>query len=293
MNANPPEPLLIPTYVEGNEEAVHPSVVDTVTGWNGYRYWMAFTPYPNTDSAFENPSIVASHDGNTWVVPSGLTNPVEAAPTSGFWSDTHLVLHGGVMHMFWRGSGITGEGGNETTHLRTSTDGVTWTARTTVLALDPAVRRSLSPAVVRDADGTWRMWFVDIIPTPFKVVMYTAAAPEGPWSFDSVCQLPAPDGLNLWHLDVQARGGAYWMLLQTGASGGGSGGLLYMCRSVDGRTWARGARAVVGKRGNMWDRALYRGCMTPHEGGGWDVWYGSSTPAWRIGRTRLDLLSRR
>ncbi len=37
---------------------------------------MGFTPYPNTNDQYENPSIVASNDGVNWVVPTGLVNPI-------------------------------------------------------------------------------------------------------------------------------------------------------------------------------------------------------------------------
>ncbi|MHB1414314.1 MAG: hypothetical protein ACYC1C_03610 [Chloroflexota bacterium] len=78
----------IPTY-DGSGECTHPSVVDaaaTVGGpWHGYRYWMAFTPYPNNRWRFrlENPSIVASHDGIQWVVPVGVKNPLVPPPGLG------------------------------------------------------------------------------------------------------------------------------------------------------------------------------------------------------------------
>jgi hypothetical protein len=52
---------------------------------------MAFTPYPNSNSALENPSILASNDGVNWEEPNGLTNPI-AHPESGHYlSDPELV----------------------------------------------------------------------------------------------------------------------------------------------------------------------------------------------------------
>lgn len=286
---NADAPLAIPTYVSGNDEVVHPSVIDAGSVWNGYRYWMAATPYANTDSQYENPSIWASHDKEVWVVPDGLTNPVEAAPSSGYWSDPHLVLHDGTLYMFFRGVGISGSGGMELVELRTSTDGVTFTARSTALSVDPAVRRCLSPAVLRDADGTWRMWFVDT-ETDYSMMMYTATAPEGPWTYDATCQLPAPNGKKLWHFDVQARNGEYWMLLNVNNASGNGGGCLYVARSTDGRTWRRDLRPALGARGESWDASLYRACWLPGEEGVWDVWYGSATPAWMIGKTTAPFL---
>lgn len=80
------EVCAIPTC-DGSNECTHPSVLDSVAilgrPWHNYRYWMAFTPYPgNTPNRFrlENPSIVASNDGTTWVVPEGVQNPVVPPP---------------------------------------------------------------------------------------------------------------------------------------------------------------------------------------------------------------------
>lgn len=30
--------------------------------WNGYRYWISYTPYPNGNDKYENPTIVGSND---------------------------------------------------------------------------------------------------------------------------------------------------------------------------------------------------------------------------------------
>jgi hypothetical protein len=53
--------LNIPTY-DGSGQAVHPDIYYNANGWNGYYYWMAMTPYPNGDAAYENPSIIVSND---------------------------------------------------------------------------------------------------------------------------------------------------------------------------------------------------------------------------------------
>lgn len=80
------QPCAIPT-VDGSGECTHPSVIDSVSilgsPWHGYRYWMAFTPYPGNDDRrfrLENPSVVASHDGIEWIVPEGVANPLIPPP---------------------------------------------------------------------------------------------------------------------------------------------------------------------------------------------------------------------
>ncbi len=94
------EPLSIPTY-EGSGQTVHPSIIDfqneyAKAQWGGYRFWMAITPYPQSNDAFENPSIFASHDGKNWVVPSGIENPLVSAPGGwehGFHNDPDLIYN--------------------------------------------------------------------------------------------------------------------------------------------------------------------------------------------------------
>lgn len=80
---NATNPLNIPTH-EGSNQVVHPSIIDFqlehgIESWGGYRYWMVMTPYPNSNDAHEDPNIVASNDGITWVVPNGLVNPIDNA----------------------------------------------------------------------------------------------------------------------------------------------------------------------------------------------------------------------
>ena len=59
-----------------------PHVLYFPEGKDGYRYWMAYTPYP--PQSMENQDIVRSNDGISWT-DNGLTNPyLEGA--SGSWN---------------------------------------------------------------------------------------------------------------------------------------------------------------------------------------------------------------
>lgn len=68
--------LNIETYIDGENQPTHPSVIDMKQTWNGYRYWMTYSPYPNADGAEENPCVCVSNDMLHWVTPSGLYNPI-------------------------------------------------------------------------------------------------------------------------------------------------------------------------------------------------------------------------
>lgn len=289
--ANAASPLSITTFAAGNDEVVHPSVVDAgPVGWNGHRYWLAATPYPNTDNTKENPSIWCSDDGETWSVPSGGTNPVVAQPPSGFNSDCDLVLRGGTMHLFWRVYDTANTGQEEQIHLATSSDGTTWTDLGAVLTNDDTVRRPVSPSVLVDSDGTWRMWTVDILPASAShvVQMWTAPDPEGPWSGPTNTDMAPPSGDELWHLDVGLVDGTYHVVLLVADPDafGVVGTSLRYGTSTDGETWTMQATALLTGSAGGWDDELYRAAMTPDGDGGWVLWYGSAnTPDWLVGMT--------
>lgn len=73
-------PLSLET-IEGTGQAYHPSVLFFDEPWNGYRYWMAETPYPIGTPPYrdrwECPSIHVSQDGIHWTIPQGLDNPID------------------------------------------------------------------------------------------------------------------------------------------------------------------------------------------------------------------------
>jgi len=126
-------PLEIESYVEDSNEVVHPDVLYFENGWNGYEYWMVFTPFPDSDAQYENPSIVASHDGLLWEIPTGLTNPImtpfpESYDSNNYYhSDPDMIMSddNSIMYVFWREhSGWR----YETLNYVYSTDGINWTA---------------------------------------------------------------------------------------------------------------------------------------------------------------------
>lgn len=73
----------------GDDEAYHPKVLYFENGWNGYTYWLSYTPYPHADDTKEDPCIACSNDLETWVVPPGLINPLSRRDNDrGYNSDT-------------------------------------------------------------------------------------------------------------------------------------------------------------------------------------------------------------
>lgn len=93
MLQNAPTYLCTLTY-EGSGQVVHPSIIDFwleygLSSWGGYRFWMAITPYPNGDDAYENPSLLVSSDGLDWALPCGLQNPLDIKPGTRYSDPAH------------------------------------------------------------------------------------------------------------------------------------------------------------------------------------------------------------
>lgn len=280
-----------PTY-DGTGVAVHPSVYYNPLGWNGYRYWMAMTPYANGDNQLENPSILASHDGDNWIVPPGLTNPVEPPPgqnpnypgEGGYHSDPELTLsNDGTMYMFWRSM----MNGKEQLFYRTTTDGINWSDRVTEWEFTSSIAdyRIMSPSIVQLPDDSWVFYGVDIWPAndvpaqPKVVVRRTATALGTGWT--------APEPVTItnktvtvggpgdpWHIDVQLVGGEWHMLMMDHGSGGGQ---YWPAISSDGMTFKAGPVIV---ENTPWAPRWYKGCFIPaiRDGMfGWDTWVGGSS----------------
>ena len=114
-DTNAAEPLAIKTY-DGYNQPCHPKVLYFADGWNGYRYWMAYTPYPYCEDSLENPCLAVSDDGYTWFAPDGVKNPVTGYPptfeNSAHYSDPHLLMNGETMELWFRYNPSYGDGVN-------------------------------------------------------------------------------------------------------------------------------------------------------------------------------------
>ncbi len=251
-------PLNVPTY-DGNPSAGHPDVVHVPAGWNGYKYWMAFTPFPSAPR--ENPSIVASNDGVKWEIPAGLTNPIvpfSALPAGyDWWSDTDMVLSadGTTMMLYFRG---TNQGVTNTCYLTTSTDGITWTPFQQVVA---GIEES--PAVVVEPGGGFTMF------TCGENTIYRRTSADGiTWAARTVITsrptVPAPY-VNVWHIDVVKVDGTYHALVDINtATGGPDPYRLFHWTSADGLAWTGPSTPAVPLSGSRFDkRGHYRSTLQP------------------------------
>ena len=273
--------LTIPTY-DGSGQAVHPDVLVLDEPWNKYRYWMAMTPYPNSVDTWENPSILASHDGLTWVVPAGLTNPIDS-PSSGFLPDPCLVMDGGTMWCIYAGS-----------KAKWSTDGVTWSARQTITFTNAAGGSKLSPSVIKE-DGAFHYWCVDSLSSPNALYRGTGTSPAAYGDLTACTLVGGPVGRDLWHVSVRAiRGGYVGAFVYVDMDVSGRNAVLHLATSPDGAIWNVGIEPLLAPDPSIpWVGAsIYRACIVPTDGAGgiWGrLWYSaySLTHGWHIGYTPL------
>jgi hypothetical protein len=287
--------LQIPTEEGPDGQVVHPAVVHTPDMLGGYLYWMAANPYPGSDDSKEDPWIYASFDGINWVVPLGVSNPIDDMPGSPgpYNSDVDLRHYDGQLHLFWRyydGSGGS-PGTEERIYYTSSIDGRVWTPKALVYSSDHTVRRLLSPCFLFEG-GAWVMWAVDITPVPNQVVrLQGGALPTSAWGDPvGVSMGPLPDEREAWHLGIIAVDGGYVGLLNDRAIGGSSGDLL-MVVSSDGLTWTNSGASVIPRDQAGEHTSLYRAVLLPDTDNGipgWRVWYSafrSGPTVWRIYRT--------
>ena len=138
--------------------SIHAGIVDMleqhgIPTWNGYRYWMAHTPFPPNHpvnpSQGENPEILVSNDGVTWIEPPGITNPIELTPTGvGYNADPFLWFSDDTLYCFYRRAQLR-------VYARSSTDGITWSDRIEVYNFFTNPDYAISPQIVKIGAIYW------------------------------------------------------------------------------------------------------------------------------------------
>lgn len=269
-------PLYISTP-EGYNQPYHPSVLYLDNGWNGYKYWMAQTPYPIGGTPYrdrwEYPCIYASHDGVDWK-PIG-NNPIDNLTQTeivnvDYFSDPHLVYRPDLNRIeCWYRITHRDHGSQDprfsfpTTIIRKySTDGITWSERETLIdlqstdAVDNMVR---SHAVMWDSERkVYRMWWVDKLATvPNRDVVYAESVDGLIWLNKKKCTLT--HYIDPWHLDVYYHDGKYHLLNYP------SGGNLHHYISDDGINFKFTKTVLKLDKNEFYSDGFYRSCLI-HDG---------------------------
>ena len=178
----------------GDNEAYHPKVITFNKKWNGYKYWMSYTPYPGGNSGYENPHIAVSNDLINWYAPNkkniSLDEVKNKYKKKRYNSDAHIVYNKDkdTIICYWRY--VDDVAGSVTIFKRETSDGITWTAKEKVLySKDRHKKDYVSPAIIYE-DSTYMNW-TDKNKISFKY----------------------PEKLDTWHLDVIKTDKGYEMIV--------------------------------------------------------------------------------
>lgn len=220
---------------------VHPGVVYVETPWKGYRYWMAYTPYPSANSDYENPSVAASNDGVTWVARG--SQPLVAKPTGGYNADTHLFFSSDGLTLYLAFRERISSGNNSLKVMHT-TDGVTWSTPVTILSGAQGVTDYASPSIWWNGTG-WTCISHQIdasSPWPVRRNVSDTADIYGSWGSASTVTITEPAGRAWWHSYCTrlSSGQIVGIFQDNSGSPGGSGNLYWCDSSDDGATFTVG-----------------------------------------------------
>lgn len=237
------------TTYETSGELVHPDAFVFSHEWNGRRRWFAGTPYPAGNAVFENPSIFITNNGIDWEPPPGLTNPLAVPVGTARLSDPDLSYDpvGKSLLLYFREYGTT-----DRLFVRRSRDGTNWDPQ---IELFSGPKNSLiSPAVVREEDGSWRMWTVDAGTFGCRafaenVHLQQRRSRDGmDWGVPKDVHLSLA-GWVPWHWDVQYVGAKheYWALIAAYRTHRDcSETSVFFARSTDGTEWTAAPTALLG-----------------------------------------------
>jgi len=261
-NHNSPYRLeLISAY--GDNDALHPKVLNFENEWNGYKYWMVFSPYPKRDDAKENPHIKVSNDLINWTEPDGFKNPLVGAPnnhTPGviYNSDPHLTYNydTDTLECYYR---YVNDALDKVIIYRLTTkDGVNWSNKEEVLTAKRSKKDYLSPAIMYD-DGIYKMWSVD----KNNVLKYRESKDGYTYNNERTIKLTYPlSNLKTWHLDAIKTKNGYELIVSAYTAWADVTSMsLYYFKSNDNINYTKGVY-ILRPSNISWDnKGIYRSTM--------------------------------
>lgn len=272
----PPDPLVnastalkIPTYV-GSGQAVHPCVVYTPDGWNGYKYWMAYTPFPDSNDDYENPSICASNDGINWVVPKGLTNPLVQMPATGHNCDPELIYNS-ASNELWLYWVEANDIDRSFVKLIKSSDGIHWSDPQLSFTDTRAAYSTISPTIdYIPSLGIYYMWTIapgdDEATVQNNFVEIRQSADGVNWSQPARIKNFLQADCELWHIFIRyvPSQNEYWAVSAAYPEGLSMDDTrLYFAKSTDGINWISYDSPALDKGvEGAWDSSgIYRSCF--------------------------------
>ena len=251
--------LNIETYLAGKDQPTHPSIVSFDDEWNGYKYWMAYTPYPEANGEEENPCIAVSNDLYKWETPVGMVNPIADNEQTGCaeLKDSHILYRDDLnrIEVWYLGRISKNIGGDDTslTLLRKySYNGITWSNYEIMDYVS-----YLSPTVFWDGEK-YKMWSIgfDTYETTGTFV-YQESLDGTSWTRPQLCSIGRQNRqLELWHGSVfydETSSKYLFVYIPTSADSQS----IELCTSEDGINFSESISVVKNDDSSPWDR-FYR-----------------------------------
>ena len=200
------------TSAYGDNDATHPKVLNFKEKWNGYKYWMVYSPYPHSNDSRENPHIRVSNDLINWEVPEGLTNPIDGPPEDYknmviYYSDPHLVYNDDKDELECYYRRVDDKKDEMVLYRKTTKDGIHWSDREVITTTKRSEHDYVSPAIIYD-EGIYKMWYVDKNNTN----CYAESKDGYHYSDCKKINLKYPLTVKTWHLDVIKTEKGYEMI---------------------------------------------------------------------------------
>lgn len=292
----------IPTY-DGSGILLHPDIIFFPTGFKGglsdiYNYIMAYTPYPNSNNDYENPSIVVGKTPTQFTF-DNISNPVvPPLPSGQFHSDSDIIYKDGTFYLYYR---LCDEPVTYTkVYRRKSTDLISWSdaelCNIPLTGAEPVV----SPAII--FDGKWKMWCVNM--EAGYQVAYLESDDGLNWTLIGYTDIPVALTIGggtrkIWHIDVNKTrlSGKYYGLFAYGTENGtppyNAPIYLIWAESDDGLNWTVYDQPVLSPSGVGWDSAvLYRSTFFIYNRKVCVFYSGDNSPSggtWHVGYTEAEV----
>lgn len=212
---------------------VHPGILYFPNGWNGYSYWMGFTPYPDYNSVYENPCVVASTNGIEWNA-VGRFPLVDRPPAPAYNADTHLFMSPDnvTMYLSYRERGVANKNNVMVMH---TTNGVDWTAPVAVATGGTGVQDFASMSIWWNGTG-WTMLShnLDDANKPIQRSVSLSANIYDGFGAPSSLSITPLSGRKWWHsFASRLPTGQVLLLIQDNDGTSGNAGNLFLASSYD------------------------------------------------------------
>lgn len=299
--------LNIPTY-DGSGQAINPSIYYNASGLWGFKYWMLYTPLPNGNYSYENPSLVASNDGITWTTPKWISNPIDLYPGNGrLNNDPDMVYNAAAnrLECYWLNS--SSSGGNDNYILLRYVNQTEVSNRISTigggntLGYDPTGAYTINgwgmsspqnPVFILD-NGTYWAYTVESGSKPVTIVLYKSTDGLN-FTFVQRMNVTAIPGQNIWHMDAEKTvHGVNFLFCENNILNSLNHTLYFgQSTSYTGNITVQTTPLLApGVSGSWDDTKIYRSCsVTDPNGQRMNIWYSgrNSTNVWGMGFIRVE-----